>query len=105
MLLILIFPYSANDIWYIHKSFYSTKVGGFGIKVVGNGKQSVISPVNLVKRPRISEATIPNFIDNLSCMGLISASWSSPDGKNRSSPYTLLVLLGQFPLTSSEEFP
>lgn len=36
VLLILIFPYSANDIWYIHKSFYSTKVGGFGIKVVGN---------------------------------------------------------------------
>lgn len=62
-----------------------------------------VSSVNFIKWPRVSKAAVPDLIDNLLCMSLVSASRPCPHGQNSSSPDTLLVLLGELPLASSEE--
>lgn len=69
----------------------------------GRGERGSISSVNLIKGSRVSETTTPDLINHLLCVGLVPAGRSCPHGKNRSSPDTLLVLLSEFPLASSEE--
>lgn len=64
--------------------------------------QEVLS-IDLIERSGVSEATIPNLVDNSFGVGFILAAWSSPDRQHGSSPHTLLVLPCKFPLSTSEE--
>lgn len=62
-----------------------------------------VSSVNFIKRPRVSKAAVPDLIDNLLCMSLVSARRPCPHRQDSPSPDTLLMLLGKLPLASSEE--
>jgi hypothetical protein len=109
--LLILFLFDANGIWYILR-LYGTSMGREGTfarqwleEVKGRVKsaEGSVSSVNFIKRSRVSEAAVPDLIDNLLCMSLISASRPCSHGQDGPSPDALLVLLGKLPLTSSEE--
>lgn len=68
-----------------------------------NGRENLVSSVNFIKGPRVSETAIPHFVHHLRGVSLIAAGRACPDGENRSPSHTLLMLLGELPLTSAEE--
>jgi hypothetical protein len=64
---------------------------------------NLVSSVNFIKGPRVSETAIPHFVHHLLCVSLISAGRACPHRENCSPAYTLLMLLGELPLASAEE--
>jgi hypothetical protein len=66
-------------------------------------KGVVVSSVDLIKWPGISEAAIPDLIHNLFGMGFVFAGRASLHRENGSSTDTFLMLLCEFPLSSPEE--
>ena len=63
------------------------------------------SLVDLVKRPRVIEAAVPNLIHHLVRMLLVLTPRSRSHTQRRSPPYALLQLLCDPPLPSCEELP
>lgn len=61
------------------------------------------STVDLVERPGVPEATIPNFVDDFLRMRFIFAARSCHYRQHGSPPDTLLMLLCEFPYPSLEE--
>lgn len=63
------------------------------------------SLVDLIKRPRIIEATVPDLIHHPHCLHIILTRRPIRHTDRRSSPHTLLQLLRDAKLRSSKELP
>jgi hypothetical protein len=63
----------------------------------------VVSSVDLIKGSGVSEAAVPDFINDPLSMGFVFAGWASLHRENSSSANTFLMLLCEFPLSSPEE--
>lgn len=66
-------------------------------------KAVVVSSVDLIKWSGISEAAIPDLIDNPFGMGFVFTGRASLHRENGSSTDTFLMLLCEFPLSSLEK--
>lgn len=69
----------------------------------GNGRARLVSSVNFIKGPRVSETAIPHLVHHLCCVSLVAAGRACPYGENRPPSHTFLMLLSEFPLASAEE--
>ena len=63
------------------------------------------SPINLIKRPRIKKATLPNLIHHPHRLHIIPTTRPRRHTQRRPPPHTLLHLLRQFPLVAREKLP
>jgi hypothetical protein len=52
-------------------------------------------PVDLIERPRISETTIPHFIDRLDRIEIALTLRPTPHRLHRSPPHAILMLIGK----------
>lgn len=87
--------------------FYGTEYSIFRASGVVDKKETgegnLVSSVNFIKGPGVSEAAIPHFVHHLLCVSLISTGRACPHREDRSPPYTLLMLLSKLPLTAAEK--